>query len=168
VTLVEKTFKVDGKIIKVVIWDTAGQETFRSMTRSYYRGAHGAIVVFDITNANTFAQVGHWLDDLRDQSENAQVVLVGNKTDLPYRQIERSEGLTFAQKYSLNYMETSAKSGNNVNKAFQILLTDIHKMALRETEGDIIPRVPSSNSSTVILTADPPKEVQQKKDECSC
>jgi len=171
VTLVEKSFKVNDTIIRVVIWDTAGQENFRSLTRSYYRGSQGAILVFDLSNANSFSKVHEWLADLRDQSENPQIILVGNKNDMPSREISQEEALSVAHKNSLNYMETSAKSGANVNKAFQMLLTDIHKV-----NGSLIYEPPftindsslvsGSNSIIVLTTEKPPDVVNQKKEGC--
>jgi len=166
VTLVEKSFKVNDTIIRVVIWDTAGQENFRSLTRSYFRGSHGAILVFDLSNANSFSKVHKWLADLRDETENLQIILVGNKNDLPSRDISQEEALSVAHKNSLSYMETSAKSGSNVNKAFQMLLTDIHKV-----NGSIIyepndSSLVSGGNTSIVLIEKPHEVVKQKKEGC--
>jgi len=161
VTLVEKSFKVEDRIVRIIIWDTAGQETFRSLTRSYYRGAQGAILVFDLSNAASFFNVEKWLNDVRENSENAQILLVGNKSDLAHRQVSQEEALSLAKKYSLNYMETSAKSGEGVNRAFQLLLIDIHKIhGTVPDPSDHRPGVLSkSGSQTIILTSpEKPKE----------
>jgi len=171
VTLVEKTFKVEDKIIRIVIWDTAGQETFRSLTRSYYRATHGAILVFDLSNAASFFNVEKWLMDLRDNSENAQILLVGNKSDLPHRQVTQEDALSLAKKYSLSYMETSAKSGDNVYKAFQSLLMDIHRINGTEEDKPVESQgMSGSGSATIILTAPekPSKEnpKAEKKEGC--
>lgn len=111
--------------MKLSIWDTAGQETYRSITRSYFRGASGALLVFDITRAQTFNSVTSWLNDLRQIAEDGIiVVLVGNKSDLASgeankREVtqEQAEEWCRANKV-MKYVETSAKSGDGVERAF--------------------------------------------------
>ena len=78
-----RTIELDGKTIKLQIWDTAGQERFRTISSTYYRGAHGIIVVYDITNRNSFQQTSKWIDDVRtERGQDVIIMLVGNKTDL--------------------------------------------------------------------------------------
>ncbi len=103
--------QIDGKKIKLQLWDTAGQESFRSITRSYYRGAQGALLVFDITKRSSFAHLQSWLEEVRRQgTDNMTVLVVGNKSDLASdREVTREEAETFARANNLRYIETSAK-----------------------------------------------------------
>ena len=111
---------VDNRAIKLQIWDTAGQENFRSITRAYYRGAGGALLVYDVTRRQTFTHLVSWLQDLKDYSEmNMPILLVGNKCDLEdKRQVPEAEGRQLAQENHLMFMETSAKIATNVEEAF--------------------------------------------------
>ncbi|KRX75472.1 Ras-related protein Rab-2 [Trichinella sp. T6] len=111
---------IDGKQIKLQIWDTAGQESFRSITRSYYRGAAGALLVYDITRRDTFNHLTSWLEDARQHSNsNMVIMLIGNKSDLEARRdVKREEGEAFAREHGLIFMETSAKTAANVEEAF--------------------------------------------------
>jgi len=120
---------VDGnKQIKLQIWDTAGQESFRSITRSYYRGAAGALLVYDITRRDTFNHLTRWLDEARTHSQsNMVIMLIGNKSDLEHRRaVSTDEGREFAQKHGLIFMETSAKTAANVENSFIDTATQIH------------------------------------------
>lgn len=115
-----KIVTVAGKTVKLQIWDTAGQERFRSVTRSYYRGAAGALLVYDISNRESYNALGEWLTDARTlASPNIVILLAGNKKDLEDdRQVTFLEASKFAQENELMYLETSAKSGENVEEAF--------------------------------------------------
>lgn len=115
-----KTIDIDGKKIKLQIWDTAGQESFRSITRSYYRGAAGALLVYDITRRETFDHLASWLEEARQHSnEQMTIMLIGNKSDLDHRrQVSREEGESWARNNGLIFMETSAKTADNVINAF--------------------------------------------------
>eukprot|EP00736_Rhodelphis_marinus_P011208 Rmarinus@m.5816 len=111
---------IDGKQIKLQIWDTAGQESFRSITRSYYRGAAGALLVYDITRRETFNHLTSWLEDARQHSSsNMTIMLIGNKCDLEHRRaVSTEEGEQFAKQHGLIFLETSAKTAQNVEEAF--------------------------------------------------
>lgn len=111
---------IDGKQIKLQIWDTAGQESFRSITRSYYRGAAGALLVYDITRRDTFNHLANWLKDCREYANsNMAIMLIGNKSDLEARrEVKKEEGEAFAREHGLIFMETSAKTAANVEEAF--------------------------------------------------
>ena len=111
---------IDGKNVKLQIWDTAGQESFRSITRSYYRGACGALLVYDVTRRETFAHLQSWLEDARNNSNTSiTIMLIGNKCDLESkRQVSKDEGETFAREHDLVFLETSAKTAQNVDEAF--------------------------------------------------
>jgi len=108
--------------IKLQIWDTAGQESFRSITRSYYRGACGALLVYDVTRRDTFVNVKRWLDEARCNSNPEMcITLVGNKSDLDSKHvISTAEGEDFARQHGLSFVETSAKTAEFVEKAFII------------------------------------------------
>ena len=111
---------IEGKQIKLQVWDTAGQEAFRSITRSYYRGAAGALLVYDITRRDTFNHLTTWLEDARQHSNsNMVIMLIGNKSDLEaQRDVKREEGETFAREHGLTFMETSSKTAANIEEAF--------------------------------------------------
>jgi Ras-related protein Rab-2A len=125
--------KIDGKEIKLQIWDTAGQESFCSITRSYYRGAAGALLVYDITRRDTFNHLTTWLEDARQHSNSNMVItLIGNKSDLESRREEkREEGEAFAREHGLIFMETSAKTASNVEEAFINTAKEIYEKKLR-------------------------------------
>jgi len=115
-----KTIEVGGKLIKQQIWDTAGQERFRSVTRSYYRNAAGCILLYDITSRESYNHLSTWLNDARALSTlELVIVLVGNKTDLQEkREVTFLEASRFAQENDLLFVETSAKTGENVEEVF--------------------------------------------------
>ena len=111
-----------GATVKLQIWDTAGQESFRSITRSYYRGSAAALLVYDIARRETFLELNSWLEDCRAHAtRNTTIVLVGNKTDLEHRrQVQRAEGAAFAKEHGLLFAEASAKTGEHVEEAFMM------------------------------------------------
>jgi len=115
-----KRINIQDKEIKLQLWDTAGQEIFRSITRSYYRGTAGALLVYDITKRNTFNNLPRWLGDMRQHgSQNIVIILVGNKSDLAAsRSVTREEGEAFARQHGLLFIETSAKTADNVDETF--------------------------------------------------
>eukprot|EP01121_Diplochlamys_sp_Union-15-3_P013490 TRINITY_DN4191_c0_g1_i2.p1 TRINITY_DN4191_c0_g1~~TRINITY_DN4191_c0_g1_i2.p1 ORF type:complete len:210 (-),score=27.30 TRINITY_DN4191_c0_g1_i2:94-723(-) len=115
-----RTLDVNGATVKLQIWDTAGQERFRTITSSYYRGAHGIIVVYDITNQETFNNVQKWLQEIdRYACENVHKLLVGNKCDLVNeRKVPFETAKEFADQLNLIFLETSAKNSTNVEEAF--------------------------------------------------
>eukprot|EP01126_Amoeba_proteus_P019559 TRINITY_DN2011_c0_g2_i3.p1 TRINITY_DN2011_c0_g2~~TRINITY_DN2011_c0_g2_i3.p1 ORF type:complete len:199 (+),score=51.02 TRINITY_DN2011_c0_g2_i3:80-598(+) len=118
-----KQLNVDGKDIKAQIWDTAGQERFRALTRGYYRGATGALLCYSVTNRVTFENCETWLDELMQHADPGIIVmLVGNKTDVHSRDVTTEEGMEFAQKNRLQFIETSAKDNSNVSEAFERLI----------------------------------------------
>ena len=109
--------------MRVLQWDTAGQERFRTITSSYYRGAHGILLVFDMTEANTFQECATWLEEIRSYANpGVKVVLVGNKVDKAHaRCVTTEEAKAFAEKKLVGYAETSALSGENVDMTFRSL-----------------------------------------------
>jgi len=115
-----RMINIDNRQIKLQIWDTAGQESFRSITRSYYRGAAGALLVYDITRRETFNHLARWLDEARANSnQNMAIMLIGNKSDNDARRaVSTKEGEQFAEEHGLSFLETSAKTAANVEQAF--------------------------------------------------
>ncbi|PRQ54070.1 putative small monomeric GTPase [Rosa chinensis] len=111
---------IETRPIKLQIWDTAGQESFRSITRSYYRGAAGALLVYDITRRETFNHLASWLEDARQHANpNMTIMLVGNKCDLAHRRaVSKEEGEQFAKENGLLFLEASARTAQNVEEAF--------------------------------------------------
>lgn len=111
---------IGDKQVKLQIWDTAGQESFRSITRSYFRGATGALLVYDVTRRETFEHLQSWLSECKENSNmDLTILLIGNKSDLMHaRVVSTEEGKEFADKHGLMFMETSAKTAHNVDDAF--------------------------------------------------
>jgi Ras-related protein Rab-11A len=124
---------VDGKTVKAQIWDTAGQERYRAITSAYYRGAVGALLVYDITKAATFENVERWLKELRDHADGGiAVTLVGNKADLRHlRSVATEDAAAYCEREGLSFIETSALEATNVEKAFTQILTDIYRLVSR-------------------------------------
>ena len=122
-----RTLTIDKKSIKLQIWDTAGQESFRSITRSYYRGAAGALLVYDISRRESFDHLQRWLLEARSNGSPQMVmILIGNKSDLEQRRvISTKEGSDFAHANQMLFIETSAKQSLNVDHAFQMIATSI-------------------------------------------
>lgn len=123
-----RTVQINDKAIKLQIWDTAGQESFRSITRSYYRGSIGALLVYDITKRQSFENLQKWLEEMKENAYSKMTtILIGNKVDLENeRQVSFEEGQAFAKKHDLVFFETSAKSAHNVEKAFLAITQKIY------------------------------------------
>ena len=123
-----KNIIIDKKVIKGQIWDTAGQERYRAITSSYYKGAHGAFVVYDITLKESFEAVDKWINDLRSNTdERLEIILIGNKSDLEEkRQVTKEEGEEKAKEKEVAFMETSALNCDNIEKAFNEILNKVY------------------------------------------
>ena len=126
------TVDVDGTSIKLQIWDTAGQERFRSIAKAYFRSAIGVILVFDLSDRKSFEDLTQWLNDVHSLCDpNAVVTLIGNKSDLvSARTVTASEAEGFAQLHQLNYLETSALGGDNIQEAFQRTASAVYRKSL--------------------------------------
>jgi Ras-related protein Rab-1A len=158
-----KTVDVESKVIKLQIWDTAGQEKFRTITSSYYRGAHGVIVVYDVTNRDSFRNVQNWMGEItRYASENVNRLLIGNKCDVDgKRVVSTEEGKALADSLGLPFMETSAKTSANVEQSFLRMAGEIKaRVAVATT------KQPAPNSTAQKLNAG--KAVNAKKKEGCC
>ena len=116
-----------GKEVKVQIWDTAGQERFRTIAKSYYRGAHGIILVFDVTNQKTFDNIKMWVNQIKEEaSSKVCVILIANKIDSEERVVSKEDAAALAKNYELKLYEASAKENINVTEAFQDLIENIN------------------------------------------
>ncbi|KAJ7948707.1 Ras-related protein like [Quillaja saponaria] len=129
-----RSIQVDDKIVKAQIWDTAGQERYRAITSAYYRGAVGALLVYDVTRHVTFENVERWLKELRDHIDsNIVIMLVGNKADLRHlRAVSTEDAKSFAERENTFFMETSALESTNVENAFTQVLTQIYRVVSRK------------------------------------
>jgi Ras-related protein Rab-1A len=122
-----RTLELDGKTVKLQIWDTAGQERFRTITSSYYRGAHGIIVVYDVTDQESFNNVKQWMNEIdRYANEKVNKMLVGNKCDLTSKKVVQMEDAkSYAETLGIPFLETSAKDSTNVEQAFITMAAEI-------------------------------------------
>jgi len=122
-----RTLDLGGKTCKLQIWDTAGQERFRTITSSYYRGAHGIIVVYDVTDKESFNNVKHWMQEIdKYGAEGVNKLLIGNKCDLSSKKcVSYDEAKELADSMTVQFMETSAKNAHNVESAFQTMANEI-------------------------------------------
>ncbi|XP_040288433.1 ras-related protein Rab-10-like [Bufo bufo] len=123
-----KTVHIDETPLKLQIWDTAGQERFHTLSVSYFRGAHGFVLVYDITNSVSFENTSSWMKDIKMKAgEDVEVVLLGNKCDREdEREVSKERGEKLAWEYGIPFFETSAKENINIEKAFQMLLETIY------------------------------------------
>lgn len=163
-----RSIKVDGKTIKAQIWDTAGQERYRAITSAYYRGAVGALLVYDITKQVTMENVERWLKELRDYADsNIVIMLVGNKSDLRHlRSVQTDDAQAFCEKESLSFIETSALESTNVEEAFKKILTEIYhivskKSLAAEESGNVGPK---GDGRVVVV----PQENNEEKKKSGC
>ncbi|XP_031287623.1 ras-related protein RABA2a [Pistacia vera] len=130
-----RTLQVEGRTVKAQIWDTAGQERYRAITSAYYRGALGALLVYDVTKPTTFENVSRWLKELRDHADaNIVIMMIGNKTDLKHlRAVATEDAQGYAEKEGLSFIETSALEAINVEKAFQTILSEIYRIISKKS-----------------------------------
>ncbi|MCD7461383.1 Ras- protein RABA5a [Datura stramonium] len=151
---------INGKEVKAQIWDTAGQERFRAVTSAYYRGAVGALLVYDISRRLTFDNIGRWLNELQTHSDmNVVIILVGNKSDLKdAREVTTAEGKALAEDKGLFFIETSALDSSNVTSAFQTVVKEIYNILSRKVmQSQELQKKDSGrlvNGKTVVLQAD--------------
>lgn len=153
-----KTINFGNKKIKIKVWDTAGQERFRTITKQYYKNAEGIILIYDVTESKTFDQIEDWVMNIMDNKQSdAKVILVGNKIDCEERVILKEQGAELAKRFDLPYFETSASTGENVNKIFECLAEEIlkTKYIIEKNEGHI-----------KLSTVDSPEETKKKKKCC--
>ncbi|KAF7283166.1 RAS oncogene family member Rab35 [Rhynchophorus ferrugineus] len=139
-----KTVNIDGQKVKLQIWDTAGQERFRTITSTYYRGTHGVVIVYDVTNGETFANVKRWLHEIDQNCDVVNRVLVGNKNDTPDRKVVLTEDAQrFADTMNIRLFETSAKDNINVEEMFMaitklVLKSKLEMKELHNAQNDVV------------------------------
>ena len=181
-----KTVQIeDNKLVKAQIWDTAGQERYRSIASSYYRGAVGALLVYDVTDRNSFNHVPMWLKEVEENAEkDCLIMLVGNKMDLnDQRTVFVRDGRSFARKNGLAFIETSALDATGVDTAFQRILQEIYKVQTKKQLKSVNAKADGggggaaapgrgaaaqpARGQAITLTAQPePKQMQQAKGGC--
>ena len=124
-----KIIRKGNEVIKVSIYDTAGEERFKTLIKHYYRGANGILLIFDLTKKETFLKINDWIDQLNSHfnQDEISIILIGNKKDLSDREISYEEGNERGKELNILYFETSAKTGENVNEAFNSLTNEILK-----------------------------------------
>lgn len=152
-----KNVTLDDRSIRIQLWDTAGQEAFRAITRSYYKNSACAIIVYDITNKKTFENVKSWLSECREScSKDILIVVIGNKSDLDNkRAVTAEEGKAFAEENNLTFFETSALNGEGINDVFQFCVKEIvEKLEGGKMQWD-------NNSSGIKIGKFPSKDVEQ-------
>lgn len=135
VEFASRILQLDDTKIKIQLWDTAGQEKYRAITRSYYRGAVGILLVFDITNQTSFHNTSRWLEEIQEYAQGTEIILLGNKSDLNHLHgVSKDEALDLARKNNCSYFETSALTGKGVEEAFVQLVSQIYQKSCREVE----------------------------------
>jgi len=149
-----RTIKTDQKTIKAQIWDTAGQERYRAITSAYYRGAVGALLVYDIAKRLSFEHIENWLKELREHAvSNIVIMLVGNKADLRHlRSVSKEEAQQFSKQHKLSFVETSALDCTNVEEAFMNILKQIYQLAKEKNPTND----PASGGTTSDIVIDAP------------
>ncbi|KAF1863596.1 hypothetical protein Lal_00030662 [Lupinus albus] len=173
-----KTVTINGKVIKAQIWDTAGQERYRAVTSAYYRGALGAMLVYDITKRQSFDHVVRWVEELRAHADSSIVImLVGNKGDLvDQRLVPAEDAVEFAEEQGLFFSETSALSGDNVENAFLKLLEEINRVVSKKAlecgigVGNGDNNIATLKGSKIDIISGPELEISEMKklSSCSC
>ena len=133
-----KLFIQQGHKIKAQIWDTAGQEKYKAITSAYYKGSKGALVIYDITQKETFANIEKWVNDLKCKGDpKITIIIIGNKNDLEEkRQISKEQGEEKAKSFGCAFLETSAFSGDNIEKAFEMMVKEIYDKFTSDIGGD--------------------------------
>lgn len=161
--------EVMGKKIKLQIWDTAGQERFRAVTRSYYRGAAGALLVYDITRRITYNHLTSWLTDARNLTNpNTVIMLIGNKKDLEaQRDVTYEEAAQFAKENGLIFVESSAKTGENVEEAF-LKTAKLIFQSVQEGNVDLTADGGVTPSPHTTITPTTPTDTPSGQKNCTC
>jgi len=144
----------NGKEIKLVIWDTAGQERFHSIAIKALKSAQGVIIVYDVTKKETFDHVNNWLETIKEEMPEPNLILFGNKIDLENREVSFEEAEKYANKNNLKYFETSAKLNKGINEGFEYIINDSYKKAEDK-----------ANKNNIVITN---KNIGKKKEKGGC
>jgi len=165
IDFLSKTMYLEDRTVRLQLWDTAGQERFRSLIPSYIRDSSVAIVVYDITNRNSFVNTIKWIDDVRNErGNNVVIMLVGNKTDLAdKRQVSMEEGEAKAKEYDIMFTETSAKAGFNIKALFRKVAS-----ALPGIDQNSAPKNNQDILSEIILSTDNKTPQTEQVSMCRC
>ena len=157
-----KRIEHEGEIIKAQIWDTAGQERFRAITSAYYKGAMGALLVYDISKRTSFTMLDRWLNEIKSHTEvDLNIILVGNKSDLEnLREVTKDEAINYAKENNIPFFETSALTSNNVEEVFRDLLVNIVSTVRTKFKHEI-QEVKLNKANAIKIDCRPPK--QKKK-----
>ena len=160
-----KSIKIDKNLYtNLKIYDTAGQEKYRALIKQYYQGTDGIILVFDLTNENSFNKLKSWINEVSDNTEKAQIILVGNKADLIERKIDEETAENFAKQRDMKYIETSAKEGTNILLLFEELALDINKKKQNDSSVVELEHV----DTYVFRRREINKEIKNKKENKCC
>ncbi|XP_059401579.1 ras-related protein Rab-6A-like isoform X2 [Carassius carassius] len=161
IDFLSKTMYLEDRTIRLQLWDTAGQERFRSLIPSYIRDSAAAVVVYDITNVNSFQQTTKWIDDVRtERGGDVIIMLVGNKTDLAdKRQVSIEEGERKAKELNVMFIETSAKAGYNVKQLFRRVAAALPGMESTQDK---------SREDMIDIKLEKPPELPVSEGGCSC
>ena len=148
----DKIIEIEDKKVRLQIWDTAGQERFRNVTKSYFQSSQGLVLVYDITDRESFEKLNFWVDNIKNNApENVKLILVGNKCDLANeRKVSYEEGENYAKNLNIKFFEASARDGTNVNELFFYLANEIYqdnklKGNNNSNNGVILRLAPSNN-----------------------
>ena len=161
-----KTININNNVIKAQIWDTAGTEKYRSITNAYYKGAKGAFVVYDISRKSSFNNIDKWLFDLKNNGdENINIILIGNKIDLEnQREVTTEEGEKKAIINKASFIETSAKNGDNIEKAFNLMIENVYENFKKENENkENIDSEELNKEKTLNLNSNNENQIKKKK-----
>ena len=162
-----KLFNHEGHKIKAQIWDTAGQEKYKAITGAYYKGSKGALVVYDITQKKTFENIEKWVNDLKAAGDpKITIILIGNKNDLDdKRQVSKDQGEEKARSFGCAFLETSAYSGDNIDKAFNLMVKEIYEKFSNDSTGED-ELAPGSNGNGEDVKLDKVNDKNIKKSCC--
>ena len=129
---------IDGKTIRIKIWDTAGQERYKSLTQGYFRNAEGIMIVFDVSNIETFNNLKYWIQSIKTHidvdNDHVPAIIIGNKIDIFNREVTKEQGEKFSKEQNFEYFETSAKNGNNINECIRFLIEKVLQNKKRKDE----------------------------------
>jgi len=155
-----KLIELEGMKVRLQIWDTAGQERFRTITVSYFKGAHGIMLVYDITDRESFSSITHWITQIKEHADaSVNIVLVGNKCDKEdERAVSRQEGQDLADRCGVRFFECSAKESNGVTEAYLQIA--------KETKDRLLAQEAKNTSKEAIVLVNQPASHDKKKSKC--
>ncbi len=153
-----KDVNLDGKIIRVKIWDTAGQERYKALTEGYFRNAQGVLIVYDVTNEETFEHLKYWIPSVKKHIDIKQIpaIILGNKIDETKREVTKEKAINYAKEEGIKYFETSAKDGTNVEESINYLVKKVMKININNEMEENSFKIGENNK----------KNNETKKDKC--